>query len=222
MQWLGYSDKDDPDALPTEPEKKGVALFWQIIKEHFFSLILLNILFVLFCIPVVTIGPAFKALDRVTMRLVRNLATNPIRDFLQDFKDDFVSTMVIGLATMALVALTIAGFFLIPSHKPSEFSVIVSFVIVLYILAVAMYVFKITATIILPKRTTVKNAFLLTFVSFKELALMFLLTILPSFLIANIIYFNVPVFFLLIFSYNSLVTSMISWDVIQKHLVIDK
>ena len=223
MRWFRYSDKEGAGVSKDEPEKKGFALFFHIVKENIFALVLLNIFFVLCCVPVVTIGPAFKALDKVTMNLVRNEPTSLVRDFFDEFKNDFLKSMLIGLVFMVLLALVAAAFILLPIGQ-SETGIYVTsgiaLIVFLFIMAVATYIFKSLGTIDLPIVTSVKNALLLTLVSIKELVLMFVLTIVPSFLIANIIYVGVPLFLLWMFAYNSLVTSLISWNVIKKYTVL--
>lgn len=225
MPLFKYSDKPGP-GVPTNGKKKsGFALFIQIVKENFFQLVLLNLFFILCCIPVVTLGPAFKALDKVTMNFVRHVPTSPIRDFIDEFKEGFVKSMITGLVIIMLIVLCVGAYILIPSQGQSEKSLYltggIALLIVLFILSVSMYIFKSLGTIDLPFGITVKNAFLLTLMSLKELVLIFVLTVLPSFIIANIVYVGVPLLLIWMFVYNSLVSSLIGWNVIKKYIVLE-
>lgn len=225
MPLFKYSDKPGR-GVPTNGKKKsGIALFIQIVKENFFQLVLLNLFFILCCIPVVTIGPAFKALDKVTMNFVRHVPTNPIRDFIDEFKEGFVKSMITGMVITILLALCVLSYILIPSQGQSEKGLYltggIALLIVLFILAISMYIFKSLGTIDLPVGTTIKNAFLLTLMSLKELVLIFVLTVLPSFIIANIVYIGVPLLLLWMFVYNSLVSSLMGWNVIKKYIVLE-
>ena len=225
MHLFKYSDKPGP-GIPTDGKKKsGFALFIQIIKENFFQLVLLNLLFLLCCIPIVTIGPALKALDRVTLNFVRHVPTSPIRDFIDEFKEGFVKSMLTGLVIIILIALLVVAYLFIPSGEQSEKGLYLTggfaLLVLLIILSVSMYIFKSLGTIELPMSTTIKNALLLTLVSLKELVLIFVLTVLPSFIIANIIYVGVPLFLVWMFVYNSLVSSLISWKVFEQYIVTE-
>lgn len=223
MHLFKYSDKPGPGVPKGEKKKSGFSLFIQIIKENFFQLVLLNLLFLLFCIPIVTIGPALKALDRVTLNFVRHVPTSPIRDFIDEFKEGFVKSMLTGLVIIILMALLVVAYLLIPSGGQSEKGLYLTgglaLLIFLILLSVSMYIFKSLGTIDLPMSTTIKNAFLLTLVSLKELVLIFVLTVVPSFIIANIVYVGVPLFLVWMFVYNSLVSSLISWKVFEKYIV---
>lgn len=223
MSLFKYSNKPGP-GIPTNSKKKsGFALFIQIVKENFFQLVLLNLFFILCCIPVITIGPAFKALDKVTMNFVRHVPTSPIRDFIDEFKEGFIKSMTTGLVIIILLALCVVGYLLIPSQGQSEKGLYltggIALLIVLFILSISMYIFKSLGTIDLPVGTTIKNAFLLSLMSLKELVLIFVLTVLPLFILANIIYIGVPLLLLWMFVYNSLVSSLISWNVFNKYIV---
>lgn len=225
MPLFKYSNKPGP-GVPTNGEKKcGIALFIQVVKENFFQLVLLNLFFILCCIPFVTIGPAFKALDKVTMNFVRHVPTSPIRDFIDEFKEGFVKSMITGLVIIILLALCVVGYILIPSQGQSEKGLYltggIALLVVLFILSISMYIFKSLGTIDLPVGTTVKNAFLLTLMSLKELVLIFVLTVLPSFIIANIVYVGVPLYLVWMFVYNSLVSSLIGWNVIKRYIVLE-
>jgi len=61
--------------------------FW-----HFATLvadfILLNLLFIVLCIPVVTIGPAFSALIHTTLKLSEDENRTLIKPFWNEFKRD--------------------------------------------------------------------------------------------------------------------------------------
>lgn len=53
------------------------------------DLIILNILFLICCIPIVTIGAASTALYTVTMKSVRDEESYVIRSYFKAFKDNF-------------------------------------------------------------------------------------------------------------------------------------
>ena len=64
------------------------------IGERFVDLILLNILFIVTCIPIVTVGAAITALNSVTLKMVIDKEDGHIiraflRSFLQNFLQDF-------------------------------------------------------------------------------------------------------------------------------------
>ena len=70
-----------------------------------FDLMVVNWMWVLCCIPVVTIGPATCGLYTVTLKLAREEPVNPVKDFFRGFKENFKSGLLLGLlAAILLVA----------------------------------------------------------------------------------------------------------------------
>lgn len=66
------------------------------------ELALLNALFLICCLPVVTIGPAMSALYSVTMKLARDEAPPLIRSFFRAFRDNFRQALPVWLVQLLL------------------------------------------------------------------------------------------------------------------------
>ena len=71
-----------------------------------FDLMVVNWLWILCCIPVITVGPATCALYSVTLKLAREEPVNPAKDFLLGLKRNFKAAL--GLELVAAVPLVIA------------------------------------------------------------------------------------------------------------------
>ena len=52
------------------PQKKPFFKYWEIFGRKFWKLIELNMLYVLFCIPIITFGPATAALTHVMRKFI--------------------------------------------------------------------------------------------------------------------------------------------------------
>ena len=72
------------------------------ILSRIFDLIVLNILWVVFCLPIVTIGASTTALYSVTLKMVVNEDGYLIRDFWRAFKRDFKQSTSIWLLLLVL------------------------------------------------------------------------------------------------------------------------
>lgn len=66
------------------------------------DLILLNLLFLVCCIPVVTIGPAITAMYYVNLRSIRYGDGYVVRTFFHAFRESFKQSFVAGILTMAV------------------------------------------------------------------------------------------------------------------------
>lgn len=70
------------------------------------DLMVLNVLWLLCCIPLVTFGPATSALSRVLVKLVRDDPAPVIREFFLSLRRDFGRAVVLGL--LGLLGLAVA------------------------------------------------------------------------------------------------------------------
>ena len=68
-------EREGPGVKKDEPSKRGISLFFQLFIMRFWDILKLNIIFILYCIPIVTIAPAFSAMSSITMSMIRNKQT---------------------------------------------------------------------------------------------------------------------------------------------------
>ena len=73
--------------------------------EKVADLIVLNFFFLLCCIPIVTIGPAFAAMYSVTLKLVRNEESSIVKAFFHSFRANFKQGIAIHMLYIAMAIL---------------------------------------------------------------------------------------------------------------------
>lgn len=90
------------------PEKTGVARFLEIIQLECVTLFQLNLLFLLCCLPVITIPPAIFALSSVIRKMVLD---RPVLCFY-DYRTAFCRGLAVSYGAFALTALplVLSGF----------------------------------------------------------------------------------------------------------------
>ena len=76
------------------------------IVERLTNLVVLNLLYLLFCIPIITIGPATAALHYVTLKYAANEEDRVWAPFIHSFKQNFKQGIIVGFLT------TVVGVFL--------------------------------------------------------------------------------------------------------------
>lgn len=173
--------------------------FW-----HFATLvadfILLNLLFVVLCIPVVTIGPAVSALIHTTLKLSEDENRTIIKPFWNEFQRDISKKMVLWIVYLVLIAAMVymAQFYWNFANNNVDLFRIFGFM--LFVLSALILVTTIVASIIglamttkyfSPIKRLIKNSYLLIIVMpFQSLIMA------SAFVIATIffIYQTVPVF----------------------------
>lgn len=72
-----------------------------------FDLMVVNWLWVLCCLPLITIGPATCGLYSVTLKLAREEPVNPAKDFFQSLKQNFKAGLVLELAAVLPLAVAV-------------------------------------------------------------------------------------------------------------------
>jgi len=72
------------------------------LAERLGNLVLLNMLYLLFCIPIVTIGPASAALRYVTLKYATNDEDRVFAPFWHSFKQNLKQGMIIGIVRTAI------------------------------------------------------------------------------------------------------------------------
>ena len=73
-----------------EQNTPRLILFFQIYFRKFWNLISLNLLYIAFCIPIITIGPATAAMTKILRNYAREEHAFLWGDFLETFKKNFI------------------------------------------------------------------------------------------------------------------------------------
>lgn len=66
------------------------------------DLVILNFLFIICCLPIITIGASFTALYSMTLKMIKNEELYIVKGFFQSFKENFYQSTIIGIITLAI------------------------------------------------------------------------------------------------------------------------
>lgn len=69
--------------------KTGPARFWELIKEELAAVLIVNVLFLVTCIPVITIPPALLSLHTVVRKIVLGKKVSCARDYFTAFRQSW-------------------------------------------------------------------------------------------------------------------------------------
>lgn len=200
----------------------GVRIFFRVLRKYFFQLIVLNLFFVVTCIPIITIGPACKALTKVTMDLVRDHTMTPGMDYFKEFKTNFLTVALSGCALTTVLGIMIYAVVINLRTPDLETTMlvlaIVGVVLILYVLATIMYALNLFATIDLPAAQIWKNAALLVFLSPKQMIILLILVVAPAVLYLMVYEIGLVIFLICFFTFASLISSINAWTIIRKYV----
>ena len=96
--------KDRPDIPKDAKKKRGVVGYLEILWREFFTLVGLNLLFIVTCLPVITIPASITAMSQITVTMVRDKNHFLFADYFRAFKRDFWRSLVAGLVFFVLIA----------------------------------------------------------------------------------------------------------------------
>ena len=219
----GNYDRPGPGIPKDQPAKKGLALFFDILMREGWSLLLLNLIYFLFCLPVVTIGPATAALSRVTVTMVRDKNVYAWRDFWEAFRKNWKQGLLFGILCTAVSALETASLLTALAAGAADASqswmLFSAGAAGLVGLSIGIYIFPLIAYVELGSGDLLKNAVFLAFLGKgRTLAAVAVLTVLD--LAAALLWpLSLPWLLAIHFSLCSLISSMWAWPVIQQYVV---
>lgn len=85
------------------PEKKRFFYFFELFGRKFWKLIQLNLIFLLFSIPIVTIGPAYVAMCKVMKDMVNERGIFLFSDFFEAFKKNFKQSIIFWIIDLFII-----------------------------------------------------------------------------------------------------------------------
>ena len=135
------------------------------------DLVTLNILWLLCCIPIITIGASTSALYQVTLQIAENRDSYITKEFFKAFRENFRQATIVWLAVI------VTGFVLL-----SDMSVILGliFMILILLFAGSMYFFPVIAYFRNSTKKIFSNSFRLAFSNLRTTFQLFLIGLIPA------------------------------------------
>lgn len=169
--------------------------------RHLWDLMVLNWMWFLCSLPIITIGPATCAMYACTLKLSKDYPVNPARDFLAAFRSNFRPALVLGLlaGVIAVVAAGDIWFALQQTGSLQTLYLVIGILLATVFLTIASYAFALQSLFENPLKVQLANAFKLAFVAPGKTVSLWMITILPVLvLVALPISWVAPVGFLYI------------------------
>lgn len=220
---LGGYDKPGKGVKKDEREKKRFFAFFDLFKRKFGKLVKLNLLFLLFCLPIVTIGPAIAALFKITRYYVEEKPVFLFSDFFDAFKQNFKQGFIVGLINALLMFFCNYGMqFYISMAETNGLYWIVVVLLCMFMLATFvafMYIYLMMVTVDLPIFALLRNSYMMIFLGrFTNFFTLFFVALLIAveYLLFPWALILAP---FLLFSLIALIISFNSFQYIYKYLI---
>jgi len=148
------------------------------------DLIILNLLTIVCCIPIFTIGAAITALNYQVLKIIRDEECYVVKGYFKSFKENFKQSTIIWLI-MGLIMGLLIGDFVILQSPDVELPVLVPIaMLAIFVFAAFLitYVFWLQAKFVNTVRATMKNAMMLSIAHFPKTILMIVANLVPVFI----------------------------------------
>ena len=141
-----------------DPKSKGTRLLTSIC-----NLLLLNLIFMLSCIPVFTIGAAVTSLYRITIAILAGDNPSVIKDYFRCFRENFLKATGLIFLYVALAAFFVAEIYMIRTMLDSayQWTAFFPFFFIIVIVASSFYAFPLLAWFDETFKQILKNSLLI-------------------------------------------------------------
>lgn len=205
------------------PEKKPFFKFFEIFGRKFWKIIELNMIFVLFCIPVVTFGPAMAAMTHVMRKFVLEQPCFLFQEFWSAFKKNFKQSLAIGIVDVICIASLIISFYqyLYAEQLPDQYFMFMCIFIGIGTIFLMMhfYIYIEIVALNLSLRAILKNAILLVFLGVKRNILALIINLAITTLIVIFLPFSSLAVIFFPLAWMCFSTVFICYPVVQKFIV---
>lgn len=204
--------KDTPGIAKDAPRKKGLALFLEILWREFWALLKLNVLFLLSCIPIVTIPAAITAMSRITVSMVRDKNFFLLSDYWKAFRRDFGKSLLAGILLavgFGLFGLSTWFYHMLSQSSGVLFLILAgcSLCLLLTVYFISLYFFPMLAMVDLPLKPLLINSCVLSYTCFKRTLPAAVITLLISLLCVGLLPYSMVYIVVILFSLNSLIAN---------------
>jgi len=152
-----------------------------VILSRVADLVILNLAWLVFCLPVVTIGASTTALYRVTLNMADDKGSSVLRDFWEAFRSNFKkSTLLFLILLVPMAAVVLDLWILLGGALPaSVFSSVLCILPAVVFVFATSYVYPLSAQFENTLVGTLKNAFFMSFAHLPVTLAVSVLNLLP-------------------------------------------
>lgn len=153
------------------PQKKPFFRFWEIFADKFWTFFKINLIYFLFCIPIVTFGPATAAMTSLMRNIYLGKPQFIFSDFWDAFKKNFKQTFAIGIIDVIAICLSIFSYTFYTAYMDANDSywLFLAFAMAAEVifLLINFYIYPQVVALNLRMGAIIKNSVILAFVNLK-------------------------------------------------------
>jgi len=204
------------------PPEKGMMRFYFLLINHFWKYVTLNLLFVVFGIPVVTIPAALCGMNRVHIKLIREGNCFLWSEFIKEFKINLLKSLPFGLLFIAqlFVSYYALGISIFSTDNSIKlFAGALGLFILFFALLFYSYVFVFLPSLALKNRHIAKNAFIIMMTEWKSNFKIIISLVVMAFIIAAFFPYSVILLPFIWISLQQLIICFVINETMQKRII---
>lgn len=198
-------------------------LFFQIYFRKFWNLILINLLYIVSCIPIVTIGPATAGITKLLRNYAREEHAFIWGDFIETAKKNFKQAFLYATLDLVVTIFLIFDFLAIGNIANRVMSILCMAAIFLALTVwsfMRFYIYNMMVTFRLTFKQLIKNAFIFCWVGFFRnlFTAIILLAVFIGVSMLNFPY-QLLIYGTLFFSFGGFLVNFMVQPLIKKHMI---
>ncbi len=213
------------------PQKKPFFRFWELYGRKFWKLIQLNLLTFVFCIPIITIGPALGGMTKVLRNFVLEKNSFIFHDFWKGFTENWKRTLPVGILDVLMGISGVCAVFVYTDLAEKAGSggwifyvlCMISLSVAFTVLIMNFYIFPMIVATELSFKNCIKNSFFLTCIALKKNLITLLCLAGVAVILVLTFFLNFYFLFLLIplwsISFSGFIIMFNSYPFIQKYVI---
>ncbi len=210
------------------PKKKRIAVFFDIFFGKFWKLLGLNAIYMLFCLPIVTIGPATAGVTKVLRNFSQQRPVFLWGDFIESFRKNMKQALAMGFIDIFMFISVGLACYIYPlfakTYQNNMWYVpfIISLAVGITVFIMSGYAYLMIVTTNLSFKNILKNSFYLTCVCAKQSLTTFLICAIISFVGVFLFITNDYAKFCVIFAPATIIGLIVCFNfypIIQKFVI---
>lgn len=164
---LFYNNNVAGSGVAKTRRKKPFFRFWELFFNRFWTFFTMNLIYVLACVPIVTIGPATAALTAMMRNVYLERPQFVWHDFWREFKKNFKKSFVIGIVDVAAIALLLLTYreFANTENQTEKLICVAAFAAQMIFLLMNFYIYPQIVALEMKLGDILKNSLILVFVN---------------------------------------------------------
>lgn len=215
--------KEGKGVSKQKKQKRAIFLFFELFQRKFWDLIKLNLIYILFCLPIITFGPATAAMTKILRYYYEEKPVFLFNDFVKAFKENFKQSFFVGIIDILfIIAFVLYTKFFLPdtavdTQDGLKYALILLVTVIFLLANFYIYVQIVTLTLKMP--AIIKNSIYFVFLSIVPNFVSLSVFVISFTLVLLFLPYSLIVMILIGFSFIGLVVVFNTYRVIYKIII---